>query len=178
MSDLSSSEELAATIDQRLADVAALSETERKAAEALVNDIENFHRKGLGSLVESLATDPHCAAKLREAMAKPEVYAMLRRHELVKPSAQEIVLAALEKLRPTLSSQGGDVSLQRIILPDTVELQWQGEPASAQQLEQIDSALKQACDWLESVRFSNDPLSQTHQIQVVQIIDPRQQEAR
>ncbi|MBB3046863.1 hypothetical protein FHR99_001099 [Litorivivens lipolytica] len=182
MPDLSSTpsvspETLAASIDQLLTDIAALPESERKTAEALVNDIENFHHKGLSSLLQSLAEDPHCASRLREAMAKPEVYAMLRRHNLVKPSAQESVLDALETLRPELAARGSDIALQHIVLPDSVELTWQGEPASAAQLSQIESTLKSACRWLKTVRFSNSPLSQEHQVQIVQIVDPRQQEA-
>ena len=59
------------------------------------------------------------------AVADEVVYAVLRRHDIVKPSLNERVEAALEGVRPMLASHGGDVELVKV-KPPSVEVRFIG----------------------------------------------------
>ena len=71
---------------------------------------------------------------MKNALADEIVYAVLRRHEIVKPSLNERVEAALDGVRPMLASHGGDVELVKV-RPPVVEVRFIGAcdgcPASA-----------------------------------------------
>ena len=109
-------------------------ETPRAVAAAYRRSIEALNGEALRRLVRALKTDPAALAAMRSAVADEVVYAVLRRHDIVKPSMTERVEAALESVRPMLAAHGGDVELVKVA-PPTVEVRFIGAcdgcPASA-----------------------------------------------
>ncbi|MEP7012136.1 MAG: NifU family protein [Acidobacteriota bacterium] len=99
---------------------------QRGAVRAYRTALENLHREAIRRLIAGLKTDPNALALLKESLRDELVYGVLRHFELVKPSLQEKVDAALEQIRPMLGSHGGNVELVRIKLPDTVEVRFLG----------------------------------------------------
>lgn len=91
--------------------------TPRGAAEAYGRAIEALHGEALRRLVRALKFDPAALAAMKAAVADEVVYAVLRRHGIVKPSLNERVETALDGVRPMLASHGGDVELVRIAPP-------------------------------------------------------------
>ncbi|MBX9649650.1 MAG: NifU family protein [Xanthobacteraceae bacterium] len=96
--------------------------------------IEKLNGEALRRLVRALKTDPAALAAMKSAIADEVVYAVLRRHDIVKASLNERVEAALEGVRPMLASHGGDVELVKV-KPPSVEVRFIGAcdgcPASA-----------------------------------------------
>src|ERR1700744_5711412 len=76
--------------------------------------IEQLHGEALRRLLRSLKSDAQAFAALKEVAGDEFVYAVLRRHALIKPSLDERVEDALESVRPMLAGHGGDVELVRI----------------------------------------------------------------
>jgi Fe-S cluster biogenesis protein NfuA/nitrite reductase/ring-hydroxylating ferredoxin subunit len=109
-------------------------ETPRTATEAYKRSIEALNGEALRRLVRALKTDPAALAAMKAAVADEVVYAVLRRHDIVKPSLNERVESALEGVRPMLASHGGDVELVRVA-PPAIEVRFVGAcdgcPASA-----------------------------------------------
>jgi nitrite reductase/ring-hydroxylating ferredoxin subunit/Fe-S cluster biogenesis protein NfuA len=109
-------------------------ETPRSAAEAYRRAIEALNGEALRRLVRALKADPAALAAMKSAVADEVVYAVLRRHEIVKPSLTERVEVALESVRPMLASHGGDVELVKVA-PPAVDVRFLGAcngcPASA-----------------------------------------------
>ncbi|HXU31619.1 MAG TPA: NifU family protein [Thermoanaerobaculia bacterium] len=99
---------------------------QRGAVRAYRTALESLHREAIRRLIAGLKTDPNALALLKESLRDELVYGVLRHFELVKPSLQEKVDAALEQVRPMLGSHGGNVELVRIKLPDTVEVRFLG----------------------------------------------------
>lgn len=97
----------------------------RQAAEAYRRAIEALHGEALGRLIRALKTDPAALAAMKAAACDEVVYAVLRRHELLKPSLNERVETALQHIRPMLAAHGGDVEIVRID-PPRVELRFTG----------------------------------------------------
>ncbi len=54
------------------------------------------------------------ASALKEAARDDVVYAVLRRHGILRPSLYERVEAALETVRPSLASHGGDAEVAAV----------------------------------------------------------------
>jgi nitrite reductase/ring-hydroxylating ferredoxin subunit/Fe-S cluster biogenesis protein NfuA len=115
-----------------LADIAALEtlfgdwdEDRRGAAEAFRRALDALHGEALRRLIRALKMNPHALAALKEAARDEVVYAVLRRHELIKPSMNERIEAALETIRPLLRSHGGDVSVETIG-PPRIEIRFSG----------------------------------------------------
>ncbi len=130
--------------------VAGWSETHVLTVQALKSGIEALHKEALKRLIRGLKDDPTAAARLREALADPVVYAVLRFHGLVKVPLAERLNLALEEVRPALASHGGGVELVAIMPPDTVELRLIGSchgcPASGQTLtEGVEKAIRSHC---------------------------------
>lgn len=94
--------------------VAGWDAPQRAAAEALVRAVDALNAEALRRLIRAVRGAPGAAAALREAAADEVVYAVLRRHGILKPSLQERVEAALDSVRPMLASHGGDVELVAI----------------------------------------------------------------
>jgi nitrite reductase/ring-hydroxylating ferredoxin subunit/Fe-S cluster biogenesis protein NfuA len=97
----------------------------RQAAEAYRRAIEALHGEALERLIRALKTDPAALAAMKAAACDEVVYAVLRRHGLLKPSLNERVETALQHVRPMLAAHGGDVEVVRID-PPRVELRFTG----------------------------------------------------
>ena len=100
-------------------------ETPRGAAKAYGLAIEALNGEALRRLVSALKRDPAALAAMKSAVNDEVVYAVLRRHGIIKPSLTERVEAALESIRPMLASHGGDVELVSIA-PPAIEVRFTG----------------------------------------------------
>ncbi len=100
-------------------------DTPRHAAHAYKTAIEALHGEAIRRLVGALKSDPAAAAAMKSAAADEIVYAVLRRHNVIKPSIAERVENALESVRPMLASHGGDVELARVA-PPAIEVRFTG----------------------------------------------------
>jgi len=87
--------------------------------------IERLHGEALRRLVKALKSEPGAFAALKSAAGDEFVYAVLRRHGLLKPSLDERVENALASVRPMLAAHGGDVELV-CIAPPSVEVRFTG----------------------------------------------------
>jgi Fe-S cluster biogenesis protein NfuA/nitrite reductase/ring-hydroxylating ferredoxin subunit len=130
--------------------VAGWDESHALTVRALKTAIEDLHKEALKRLIRALKDDPAAGARLREALADPVVFAVLRFHGLIKAPLAERVNLALEEVRPLLAGHGGDVELVAIKPPDTVELRLIGSchgcPASGQTLgEGIEKTIRAHC---------------------------------
>jgi Fe-S cluster biogenesis protein NfuA/nitrite reductase/ring-hydroxylating ferredoxin subunit len=109
-------------------------ETQQAAVGAYRLAIEDLNGEALRRLIRALKTDPAALAAIKSAMIDEVVYAVLRRHDIVKPSLNERVENALASVRPMLASHGGDVELVKV-KPPSVEVRFIGAcdgcPASA-----------------------------------------------
>ncbi|MDJ0942228.1 MAG: NifU family protein [Kiloniellales bacterium] len=107
---------------------------QRNAAAARAEAVEALNAAAFRRLIRSLKTVPGMAEALREAAADELVYAVLRRHGILKPSLFERVEAALNTIRPMLAGHGGDVELVAVE-PPVAEVRFLGAcdgcPASA-----------------------------------------------
>ena len=92
-------------------------ETARGATVAYRRSIEALHGEALRRLVKALKSSPEALVAMKAAVTDDVVYAVLRRHGIVKPSLTERVETALESIRPMLASHGGDVELVAIAPP-------------------------------------------------------------
>jgi len=124
-------------------------ETPRGAAKAYGLAIEALNGEALRRLVASLKRDPAALAAMRSAVTDEVVYAVLRRHGIIKPSLTERVEAALEGIRPMLASHGGDVELVSVS-PPAIEVRFTGScdgcPASALTFHAgVKKAVEEAC---------------------------------
>lgn len=118
--------------------------------QALKSAIEDLNKEALRRLIRTLKDEPAAAARLREALADPLVYAVLRFHGLVRVSLRERVEQALDEVRPFMAEHGGNVELVALKAPDTVELRLIGAchgcPASSQTLtEGVEKAIRRHC---------------------------------
>jgi Fe-S cluster biogenesis protein NfuA/nitrite reductase/ring-hydroxylating ferredoxin subunit len=113
---------------------ATWDETGQAAVGAYRLAIEALNGEALRRLIRALKSDPAALAAMKNAIADEVVYAVLRRHDIVKASLNERVEAALEGVRPMLASHGGDVELVKV-KPPAVEVRFIGAcdgcPASA-----------------------------------------------
>jgi nitrite reductase/ring-hydroxylating ferredoxin subunit/Fe-S cluster biogenesis protein NfuA len=113
---------------------ATWEENQQAAVGAYKLAIEELNGEALRRLIRALKTDPAALAAMKNALADEIVYAVLRRHDIVKASLNERVEAALEGVRPMLASHGGDVELVKV-RPPSVEVRFIGAcdgcPASA-----------------------------------------------
>lgn len=97
----------------------------RNAVEAYRRAIDALHAEALARLIRALRAQPAALAAMKEAVSDEVVYAVLRYHELVRPSLNERIEAALAGVRPMLASHGGDVQVVKIE-PPAVELRLTG----------------------------------------------------
>jgi len=130
--------------------IAGWSENQVLTVEALKSAIEALHKEALKRLIRALKDDPAAGLRLREALADPVVYGVLRFHGLVKMPLAERVNLALEEVRPALAGHGGGVELVALKPPDTVELRLTGSchgcPSSSQTLtEGVERAIRSHC---------------------------------
>jgi Fe-S cluster biogenesis protein NfuA len=100
-------------------------ETRRGAVEDYRRAIEAINGEALRRLVRALKTDPAALAAMTEAAGDEVVYAVLRRHDIVKASLSERVEVALAAVRPMLATHGGDVELVKIA-PPSIDIRFLG----------------------------------------------------
>ena len=124
-------------------------DTPRAAVIAYARAIEALHGEALRRLVRALKTDPAARAAMKGALADEVIYAVLRKHQIIKASLSERVEGALARVRPMLGSHGGDVELIRID-PPAVHVRFLGAcdgcPASSLTFhEGVKKAIEEAC---------------------------------
>ena len=108
-------EVVARRADEALAGVRALAdEAAREKALALKDALEALTRAGLVALVRAVREDERGRELLGAALERPEVYALLTMHGIIRPSVAHRVAAVIEELRPGVRSHGGDVELLRV----------------------------------------------------------------
>ncbi len=100
-------------------------ETPRSVVEAYRQAIEDLQGEAIRRLVRALKSDPAALAAMKEAAGDEVVYAVLRRHNIIKQSLNERVEAALEGIRPMLASHGGNVELVKVA-PPAIEVRFTG----------------------------------------------------
>jgi Fe-S cluster biogenesis protein NfuA/nitrite reductase/ring-hydroxylating ferredoxin subunit len=104
---------------------AGFESASRNAAQAYRCAIEALHGEALRRLVSALKSDPAALAAIKAAVADEIVYAVLRRHGIIRASLGERVETALAGIRPMLASHGGDVELVKIA-PPAIEVRFLG----------------------------------------------------
>lgn len=120
------------SLDPMLATVRSLEESIaiwpddfRQTALAHARAIDDLNAEAFRRLIKTLNACPETATLLRDAVADELVYAVLRRHEILKPSLYERVQSALDTIRPTLASHGGNVELVAVE-PPVAEIRFLG----------------------------------------------------
>ncbi|GMG81479.1 NifU family protein [Paralimibaculum aggregatum] len=105
-------------LDELLRDLAALEalaagwgEAERAGAQARAEAVDALNAEAFRRLIRALRDVPGMAEALRAAAGDEVIYAVLRRHGILRPSLFERVDAALETVRPMLAGHGGDAEL-------------------------------------------------------------------
>jgi len=134
----------------------AWDETQRGAVETYAGAIEALHGEAMRRLVRGLKSNPAALAAMKQALADEVVYAVLRRHGIIKPSLDERVEAALEGVRPMLASHGGNVELVKVA-PPAIEVRFLGScdgcPASALTFHAgVKKAVQDACPEITEIR--------------------------
>ena len=121
-----------------LAALEALAENwpteQRNAAAARAEAVDALNAAAFRRLIRALKAVPEFSEALRAAASDEVVYAVLRRHGILKPSLFERVEAALDAIRPMLAGHGGGVELVAVE-PPVAEVRFLGAcdgcPASA-----------------------------------------------
>ena len=134
---------------------ATWEETPRGAVEAYARAIEALHGEALRRLVRALKVDEAAFAAMKRALSDEIVYAVLRRHEIIRASLAERVERALQGIRPMLASHGGDVELVKVA-PPAIEVRFVGAcdgcPASALTFHAgVKKAVEDACPEIKEV---------------------------
>jgi nitrite reductase/ring-hydroxylating ferredoxin subunit/Fe-S cluster biogenesis protein NfuA len=107
-------EALAAKVDQAVAGVKGLDGDARTKGLTLKSAIEEFHKVGLGKIVQRLKSDPRGLELLVEVAAEPAVYALFSMHGLIGADLRTRITRTLEMIRPHLQSQGADVTFDSL----------------------------------------------------------------
>jgi nitrite reductase/ring-hydroxylating ferredoxin subunit/Fe-S cluster biogenesis protein NfuA len=136
--------------------LAGWDETPRAVAQAYRHSIEALNGEALRRLVRALKGDAAALAAMKSAVSDEIVYAVLRRHDIVKPSLNERVENALNGVRPMLASHGGDVELIKIA-PPSIDVRFTGScdgcPASALTFHAgVKKAVQEACPEITEIR--------------------------
>jgi nitrite reductase/ring-hydroxylating ferredoxin subunit/Fe-S cluster biogenesis protein NfuA len=131
-------------------------ETPKNAVNAYRTAIEALHGEALTRLVRALKEDPAALAAMKRAVGDEIVYAVLRRHGILKPSLAERIEVALAGIRPMLASHGGDVELIKLA-PPAIEVRFLGAcdgcPASQLTFHAgVKKAVEDACPEITEVR--------------------------
>lgn len=118
--DGSAGQGLAAMLQELMA-LEALTGTwpdeQRNAAAAHARAIEALNAEAMRRIIRAMRLIPEAAKALRDVAQDEVVYAVLRRHGILKGSLQERIEAALASVRPALASHGGNVELVAVNPP-------------------------------------------------------------
>ena len=153
---------------------------------AIKTGIEALNAEAFKRLIRALKGDAAAAAALRSAVRDPLVYQVLLFHGLVKEPLEHRVARALDEVRPSLKTHGGDVELVAIRFPDTVEVRLVGScqscPSSGETLSAgVETAIKAHCPEIVNVTQvrRGAPEVSAGAVQTVHFISPfaRQQDA-
>lgn len=117
--------ELLSDVERLESIFATWDETPKNAVAAYRTAIEALHGEALTRLVRALKEDPAALAAIKRAIGDEIVYAVLRRHGILKASLAERVEIALAGIRPMLASHGGDVELVKVA-PPAIEVRFVG----------------------------------------------------
>lgn len=105
-------------LDRLLGDLHALDgltaswdDSARLGAKAQAEAIDALNAEAFRRLIRALKDQPGFGPALAAAARDEVVYAVLRRHGILKPSLFERVEAALETVRPMLASHGGNAEV-------------------------------------------------------------------
>lgn len=144
--------------------ISSWGEREKGTVAAFARALDALHKEALGRLIRALKSSPAAALALREAVADEVVYAVLRHHELLRPSLQERVEAALASVRPQLAAHGGDVELVAIAAPGAVSVRLLGscDGCSAAGLTMkagVERAIQEHCPEVRQVRVVSGSLA-------------------
>lgn len=108
----------APSLDRLLGDLRALEalaagwdDAARMGARAQAEALDALNAEAFRRLIRALKGQPGFGAALAEAARDEVVYAVLRRHGILKPSLFERVEAALASVRPMLASHGGNAEV-------------------------------------------------------------------
>ena len=106
------------SLDDLLKDLSALEtlatqwgDAERNGARARAEAVDALNAEAFRRLIKALRDAPGMESALRAAAGDEVIYAVLRRHGILKPSLFERVDSALDSVRPMLASHGGDAEL-------------------------------------------------------------------
>lgn len=89
----------------------AWPQEQQASANAHSNAIEALNSEAFKRLIKGITANPQMASMLKDVVGDEVIYAVLRRHGILKPNLFERVENALETIRPMLDSHGGDVQL-------------------------------------------------------------------
>jgi Fe-S cluster biogenesis protein NfuA len=107
-------EQTAARLDQAMARVDALGADERVVVADALAALDALHKDALTTVVRRLRDDDRGRELLYTLVDEPEVRMVLSMHGIIRPDPVTLAHRALERVRPTLASHGGDVELDRI----------------------------------------------------------------
>lgn len=107
-------EDLAGELDAARDRVAALPPEARRAAEAMVEALDDAHRAALVHLVRGLRGDERGRELLFELVDDPAIRMVLLMHRIIRPDPTTLANEALAQIRPQIQSHGGDVELVRL----------------------------------------------------------------
>jgi Fe-S cluster biogenesis protein NfuA len=110
-------DDAARRVDVALERVDLLAAPDRRVALDLKAAVEEFHRDALVRVVRHLRADPRGKELLFELVDDPVVYALLVMHGIVRADPVTLTEQALDRVRPALRAQGGDVELVAVELP-------------------------------------------------------------
>lgn len=150
----------------------------KNTVSAIKKTIDEFHGIALSRLIRIFRKDSAALALLKEAAGDEFVYAVLRHHNLLKPSINERVESALQSVRPALQSHGGDVELVRIEPPSTVLIRLLGTcnncPAvDITFIQGVEKAIKEYCPEITEVKKSNiASMDECGKSELVQFLSP------
>lgn len=106
------------TLDRLIGDLKALEmladgwdDAARNGAQARAEAVDALNKEAFRRLISALKDVPGFGVALKTAAQDDVVYAVLRRHGILKASLYERVEAALETVRPSLASHGGDAEV-------------------------------------------------------------------
>ncbi len=106
------------SLDDLLKDLSALEalangweSAERNGAQARAEAVDALNAEAFRRLIRVLRDTPGMESALRSAAGDEVVYAVLRRHGILKPSLFERVDTALDSVRPMLVNHGGNAEL-------------------------------------------------------------------
>jgi Fe-S cluster biogenesis protein NfuA len=114
---MSGLDDAAARVDTAVERAGLLAPPDQRVALDLKAAVEEFHRDALVRVVRHLRADPRGRELLFELVDDPVVYALLVMHGIVRADPVTLAPQALDRVRPQLRAEGGDVELVSVELP-------------------------------------------------------------